>query len=158
MTRVAVVEGVVKNFSQEEIRELHFFETTRIGTKSLLEKLNISINDVNTILFCSIDVWHGHTISHVYAIDPAGAWLKNDSKVAEDGTLALAYAYIRILSGHFKNALVVSECLHGICDFHSVTNIIFDPYYWRRLGLDATSFAAIQASYYMSKHRELRKR
>lgn len=89
---------------------------------------------------------------------PRGAWLKNDSKVAEDGTLALAYAYIRILSGHFRNALVVSECLYGVCNFHSVTNIIFDPYYWRRLGLDATSLAALQASCYMSKYRDVKEK
>ena len=107
------------------------------------------IGDVDNIVTVSNDFWDGRTISSMAVQDAAGSWGKDISTVEGDGTFGVLYAMMRILSGSFDTALVVSHVKGSEGVMNLITNAMFDPIFHRKLGIDATSSAALQARSYM---------
>ena len=120
-------------------------------TCKALEDAGLTIKDIdNTVTLCN-DYWDGRTISCIALTEATGSDKVHTTNIAGDGAYGALMGMMRILSGHFKIALVVaeskgSEAIPGI-----ITNAMFDPIYERMLGSDAVSSAALQARRYMSK-------
>ncbi len=72
--------------------------------------------------------------------------------MASDGTQALFYAMIRILSGETDSALVVAHCKMSQSCPNQVTWGAGDPFFMRPAGVDDLNAAGIQANAYMSAH------
>jgi acetyl-CoA C-acetyltransferase len=70
-----------------------------------------------------------------------------------DGSFAVFYAAMRILSGCYDSCLLVSHCKMSEGNPHLINNAMFDPLYQRILGFDELSTCALQARRYMSKHK-----
>lgn len=122
---------------------------------SLFNTLRISRDDIDTYVFSNNDFMDGRTISEVYLVPRAGAHMKDETKVEADGLNACMYAWMRILSGQYGTALVVSVSLSG-SEFRPllVQNHTLDPVYERpRRLINFISGAALQASAYMAKHK-----
>ncbi|HOB87211.1 MAG TPA: thiolase family protein [Bacillota bacterium] len=117
-------------------------------TKKVLEEAGMEIGQIDMVISASCDTVDGTSISNAYVVDEMGAYMKEESKVEEDGAYALAYAYYRLLTGQYNNCLVVS---HGkISDSAPAfyTNMSCDPFLLRPLGLTGESAAALQARVY----------
>lgn len=153
MRKVAVV-GVTQTkhgapyTSNETVRNL-VYEVV----KELFDETGLTRDEVDTIVTSSSDFWQGMGCSNVFYYDAAGAYLKDSPKVEEDSALAFIYACMRILSGHFDAALVVSvtKCSE-VPSIIDLTGIYFDPFYLRWFGLNEFSVAALQAQLYMNKY------
>lgn len=105
---------------------------------------------VRSIVSCSDDVFDARTISDNAINDAAGAYFRGEEKSAQDGANALAYAMASILSGHDDLVLVVGHCKESQTESRRMcTNLAFDPFYGRPLGLDYLSAAGLQARAYM---------
>ncbi len=90
-------------------RERLTFELTR----GLFDDLGIDRTAVDTTIFCSNDFLDGRTISNCFLEGPAGCYMRDESKVEMDALNGLMYACMRILSGQYRTAMVVSLALTG---------------------------------------------
>jgi len=151
MRKVAIV-GVAQTKHgenlQQTVRELIYDVTVET-----LAKTNLTKDDVDTVVASTSDYWQGMGCSNVFHYDAAAGYLKDSTKAEEDGALGFMYAYMRVLSGHFNTALVVSATKSSeIPSIPTLTNLYCDPFYQRPIGLDDISSAALQARLYMRRY------
>lgn len=149
--KVAIV-GMAQTKYEERKRGQSYPELVYEVTSKVLETTGMGIEDIDNIVTASQDFWDGRTISNVAINEAVGAFMKPESKVASDGILAVLYAYIRILSGSYDTASVVSHCKMSEGSRGLIENCMFDPLYQRILGLDDISTSALQAKRYMCKY------
>lgn len=147
---VAIVGCAISDLEQdiEKTREELVFEVA----KSALEDAGIERKDVCTVVTASTDFLDGRTISNCMLIGAAGAYLKDESKVEEDGLYALLYAFQRVMSGTHKIALVVAHTCSSTFSPHQVTQYMLEPWFDRQNDLlNGITLAALQARMYMEK-------
>ncbi len=151
MDRVAIVGVAQTKFAAAKVDQ-NYAEIAYEVTQSLFNQTGANYNDVENIVTASSDFWDGRTISSMAVQDAVGAWLKSETKVSSDGTLAVLYAMMRILSGSFGTTLVLAHCKSSEGDPTLIGNAVFDPIYQRQLGIDLVAAGALQARAYMEKY------
>ncbi len=137
---------------EAEKPEVNFSEMVYPVVKSLLEKLDIKIFDIDCAVTCSSDFWDGKTISNVAINEVVGGYLRPETKVASDGSQALFYAMLRILSGEYDSALVVAHCKMSQASTNQIHWGQGDPFFMRPMGVDDLSAAGLQATAYMNRY------
>jgi acetyl-CoA C-acetyltransferase len=108
--------------------------------------------DVDNAISCSHDIWDGQTISNIGITDVIGGHLRSEEKMALDGTTAVYYGMVGILSGEYNCTLIMAHTKMSQTNRNIVNNVAFDPIYTRMLGFDYTSAAALQARRYLYKY------
>ena len=107
---------------------------------------------VDTIVSCSDDFFDARTISNNGVTDVLGGHYRAEEKMAQEGLNAIGYAMSVILSGHSDLVLVMGHCKESQSESRNMlTNLGFDPFYGRAVGLDYLNAAALQARAYMAK-------
>jgi len=107
---------------------------------------------VRSIVSCSDDVFDARTISDNGMTDVLGAHYREEEKMAQESLNALGYAMSIILSGHEDAVYVAGHCKESQGESRNIcTNLAYDPFYGRAMGLDYTNVAALQARAYMEK-------
>ena len=151
MRSVAIVGAAQTKFEPAKPGE-GFAELVFDVSRRALEDAGITAKELEQTVTASQDLWDGRTISNFAVSDACGSFMKPESKVAMDGTMAVFYSLARILSGSFANGLVVAHCKMSQGPRAEIYNAVFDPIYQRHLGLDAHSCHAFQARAYMDKY------
>jgi len=107
---------------------------------------------IRNIVTCSDDVFDARTISDAAITDVVGAHFRGEEKAAQDGINGLGYAMASILSGHDDLVLLMGHCKESQPESRNMcTNLAFDPFFCRPLGLDFINASAFQARAYMKK-------
>ena len=107
---------------------------------------------VDTIVSCSDDFFDARTISNNGVTDVLGGHYRAEEKMAQEGLNAIGYAMSVILSGHSDLVLVMGHCKESQSESRNMlTNLGFDPFYGRSVGLDYMNTAGLQARAYMTK-------
>jgi acetyl-CoA C-acetyltransferase len=107
---------------------------------------------IRNIITCSDDVFDARTISDNAISDVVGAHYRGEEKIAQDGINGLGYAMACILSGHDDVVLLAGHCKESQSESRRMcTNLAYDPFYCRPLGLDFVNTNALQAREYMAK-------
>ncbi len=122
-------------------------------TKGIFNDLGIDHNAVDTTIFATNDFLDGRTISNVFLDSPSGVYMKDESKVEMDGLNALMYAAMRILTGPYQTAMLVSL---GLCGYQVSPYLhieyTLNPTYDRQVKLlNELAAAALQARSYLTK-------
>jgi acetyl-CoA C-acetyltransferase len=149
--RVAIV-GYAQSHHQhnmQKTREDMVFEVCR----EALHHAGIQREDVDTVVTASTDFLDGRTISSVFLSMAVGAFMKDESKVEEDGTFALYYGLMRILAGTHEVALVEAHTQGSTLNPHQVSYYTLDPLFDRQIDLlNDIAAAALQARLYMDSY------
>lgn len=107
---------------------------------------------IRNVITCSDDVFDARTISDNGMTDVVGAHFRGEEKTAQDGINGLGYAMASILSGHDDVILLLGHCKESQSESRNMcTNLAFDPFFCRPLGLDFLNVSAFQARAYMKK-------
>jgi acetyl-CoA C-acetyltransferase len=107
---------------------------------------------IRNVVTCSDDVFDARTISDNALTDVVGAHYRGEEKMAQDGINGLGYAMACILSGHDEVVLLAGHCKESQSESRRMcTNLAFDPFYCRPLGMDFTNVNALQARAYQAK-------
>jgi acetyl-CoA C-acetyltransferase len=107
---------------------------------------------IRNIVTCSDDVFDARTISDNGMTDVVGAHYRGEEKIAQDGLNGLGYAMACILSGHDDVVLFMGHCKESQPESrHMCTNLAYDPFYCRPVGMDFLNANAFQARAYMAK-------
>src|SRR2546427_12154354 len=109
MDRVAIVGVAQTKFEAQKI-DKNYAELAYEAVQSLFASTGADYKDIDNVVTASSDFWDGRTISNMAVQDAVGAWMKSETKVSSDGTLAVLYGLMRILSGSFNTTLVVAHC------------------------------------------------
>lgn len=123
--------------------------------ESIVEQTGVTFDmetGIRNVVTCSDDVFDARTISDNGMTDVVGAHYRGEEKAAQDGINALGYAMASILSGHDDVILVLGHCKESQPESRRMcTNLAFDPFFSRPLGLDFLNAGALQARAYMEK-------
>lgn len=148
--RVAIV-GFAQSrhqYDMQQTREDMVFEVCR----EALRHAGILREELDTVVTASTDYLDGRTISNVFLSMAVGAYLKDESKVEEDGAFALFYALMRILSGAHDIALVEAHTQGSTFNPHQVSFYTLDPLFDRQVGiLNDVAAAGLQARAYLDR-------
>lgn len=150
MEKTAII-GVGQTKQVRNNLKQNFAEMVYEATTAALNDAGLEIKDIDNVITVSNDFWDGRTISSMAVQDACGAYEKNVSTVEGDGTFGAYYALTRILSGSYKNTLVVAHSKGSESDTNLITNGMFEPIFTRPLGLDAITSSALQARAYMEE-------
>lgn len=150
MEKTAII-GVGQTKQLRNNLKQNFAEMVYEATTAALNDAGLEIKDIDNVITVSNDFWDGRTISSMAVQDACGAYEKNVSTVEGDGTFGAYYALTRILSGSYKNTLVVAHSKGSESDTNLITNGMFEPIFTRPLGLDAITSSALQARAYMEE-------
>jgi len=147
---IGVAQSKYVESSRDALVDIIFEATARA-----LEDAQLKISDIESVTLAAHDMVDGRAITSMLTAPPAGAYLKDEIRVADDGAFAVALACLRILSGDFPTSLVVSwsKCSESVNDtLHKVANLSYDPFFYRPFALNDVTSSAIQAQRYMSKY------
>ena len=144
--------GYFQSRCEREKREQHITDLVFEVCSGLLNKLKMDIGQVDNIVSCSQDFLDGRTISNRTIPEVEGAYLKSESKVAGDGTQAVFYGMMRILSGKYSTCLVVAHAKMSEGSQNVIANAMFDPFFQRALGFDEINSGALSARRYLHRH------
>ena len=107
---------------------------------------------IRTIITCSDDVFDARTISNNGITDVVGAHFRGEEKMAQESINGLGYAMACVLSGHDDLVLFMGHCKESQGESRRmVSNLAYDPFYCRPLGMDFHNVDALQARSYMEK-------
>jgi len=149
--RVAIV--AVAQIGHRDALSRNIREISYEVTKDILNRVGMKQEELDTIVTSSSDLWEGISCSNMYYSDAIGGTLKDQSKAAEDGAAGFMYGLMRVMSGHFDNALVHAITKSSeIPSLSTLTNLYADPFFQRPIGLDDVSTAAMQATVYMDEY------
>ncbi len=128
-------------------REMQVLKVAR----EALQAAGLKQEDRYTVVTANNDYLDGRTISNMRLVEPAGAWMKNESKAEMDGAYAALYGLWRILSGDHDVALIIGESQASVYARWLPGIMMFDPTFDRqRWLLNEASAAALQARAYMN--------
>ena len=151
LRKVAVV-GSGQVASKEAYPETFMADLGRKAVIAALDNTGLTIDDMDSLVDCSCDMIDGRSISSVFSLEACGGYMKEETKVEGDGTQAVYYAVMRIMSGAFDTALVVSYSKTSESEPHYYTGLQSEPFYMTPMGLDYVSVSALQADTYMRKY------
>jgi acetyl-CoA C-acetyltransferase len=150
MQRVAII-GSAQTLHERRKADKNVEDMIYETVSDLLEQMEMNITDVDTVIGAGDDVLDGRSISNVFTAEYAGAFLKEESKVEDDGAFAAAYAFMRIASGSFDTALIYGYSKSSDSSPQHYSGMIADPFYLRPLGVEAITAAALQAQCYYQR-------
>jgi acetyl-CoA C-acetyltransferase len=145
--------GVAQTKFEGRIINKNYADLVYEVTTNVLEDAGMTIEQIDNVITVSNDFFDGRTISSMAVNDACGSYGKNISTVEGDGTFGILYGAMRIWSGSFGTTLIVAHCKGSDGSMPIITNAMFDPIYYRPLGLDAISSAALQAKAYIDRLR-----
>ena len=123
--------------------------------ESLVDQTGLTFDmdtGVRSVVTCSDDVFDARTISDNGMTDVVGAHYRGEEKMAQDGLNGLGYAMASIMSGHDDLVLLMGHCKESQSESrHMCTNLAFDPFFTRPLGLDYLNACGLQARAYMAR-------
>lgn len=108
--------------------------------------------EMDCITISAGDQIDGRPISSMLEACPAGAYLKDEIKVTEEGSYAAILAGMRILSGVFDTALVVSWSKCSETFVAQVSNYSAEPFFTRSCGLNYITAEAMLLSQYEKEY------
>lgn len=151
MKKVAIV-GSAQTIHERRKADQNVEEMIFETVTALLEKTGLKTTDVEMVIGAGDDVMDGRSISNVFTAEYAGAFMKEESKVEDDGAFAACYAYMRIAAGAFDTILVYGYSKASDSSPQHYSGMIADPFYLRPLGIEAITAAALQAQCYFQKY------
>jgi acetyl-CoA C-acetyltransferase len=107
--------------------------------------------DIDSVVIAASDAKDGRCISSMLTAHAAGAYLKDEIKVADEGAFGLLAAALRLLTGEFHTSLVVTWSKPSESPYQQVQTLQADPFYHRPFGLNHTTSMALLASAYQRR-------
>lgn len=123
------------------------FDTVRVA----LADASCGIADIDTIVLAAHDLVDGRSLSSMVTAPAAGAYLRDEMRVSDDGLVALSLAAAAVQSGHAKRALVAAWGRPSESNIEAAAARAFDPFTEQPLGLTDLGISALRLGAYMRR-------
>lgn len=108
--------------------------------------------DVEAVTCACEDLIDGRGLSNMITGPAAGAYLRDETRLSEDGLAALSLAAAQIESGTFDRVLVAAWGRAAEGDPDRISAQGYDPFTAQPLGLGDMAVSALRASAYLRRH------
>jgi acetyl-CoA C-acetyltransferase len=149
--QVAIV-GIGQTKYAESRNDVALTELIFEASRKALEDAGLDRKDLDTVVLACQDLVDGRSIANQTAVGASGAYLKDEIRVCNDGAYAVVLGCLQILSGHSQRTLVVSWSKCSETSINTLTNLWFDPFYYRPIALNEVTSLALQAASYMQRY------
>ena len=123
------------------------------AASAALRDAGCTVNDIDGICLAASDQLDGRAISSMLLAGPAGGYLKDEIKVTEDSSLALAAAAIRVEAGAAHRVLAVSWSPSSESDPNTAVGVNVDPVFARPIGAHPMAHEGMEVGRYCALHR-----
>lgn len=148
--RVAIV-GV--GFSEFGILKEPFYNISFLAAKKAIEDASIERGEIDSFVLGGYDnLGVGRTISNMYTAPAAGAYLRHETRVADDAAFALALAFMRVKSGLSDLCMVLGFGKSSETPIELVELQSLDPFFLRPFNLSLQMSFAMQSFCYRKKY------
>lgn len=156
--RVAIVSMAQVNYSEK--RAYSPEELAYQAIRPVLQETGLRFlpayekGGIDASLICHEHSRIARPFSASLIVDVAGANLRPDEKVDQDGAVGVLEAFWQIAAGEFETVLVIAvgQDSTAASGGNAIENKVFDPFFCRPLGLDNVQAAALQAQRYAHKY------
>ncbi len=142
---IAVLSTQTLEVAHETSRSLE--EMTFDVTSGALASAGLTPAELDAVVISGNDQTDGRVISCMVAGGPVAGVDRDVTMIASSGDHALIYGYLRLLAGQSRNVLVVGwgKPSESVSPEHAEL-VSAEPYLLRRIGMNQTLAAALQAS------------
>ncbi|MBE0480189.1 MAG: thiolase family protein [Dehalococcoidia bacterium] len=153
--RVGIVAVAQTKFEQRK-SDKHVAELMYEVSRDVMGQTGLDFSAGKNGLTCTTaagyDLFSGPAGAYMFLGYVVGAYQREDERVLEDGSLAVYYGAMQILSGHAETALLVAYNKESQVSNNQIEWVGMDQVYQRRLGIDFVSAAALQAMRYITRN------
>jgi acetyl-CoA C-acetyltransferase len=114
--------------------------------RAMLDDSGLRFADVDAVVVSAHDLVDGRSLSSMVSSPAAGAYLRDEVRLGDDGAAALAMAVTRVRAGLSRNCIVAAWGRASEGDPASIANALFDPFFTKPLGLTEIAVSALRAS------------
>lgn len=127
--------------SQRSLTDLIFDTVT-----GALANAGARMDQMDSVVLAAHDLIDGRSLSSMVTAPAAGAYMRDEIRLAEDGLVAASLAAARIEAGESEFSVVAACGRASEGDFQRTSRTSFDPFMIQPLGLDEFSVSALRLS------------
>ncbi|WP_428343200.1 hypothetical protein [Mycobacterium sp.] len=117
-----------------------------------LRAADCTMNDMDGVVIAAHDLVDGRSLSSMITGPAAGAYLRDEIRVSDDGLVAVSLAAARIQAGEAGKVIVAAWGRASEGDVERSSRVAFDPVTEQPLGLSDRAVSALRASAYLKLH------
>lgn len=124
--------------------------------RTALDDSGHAIHDIDSVVLAAHDVVDGRSLSSMVTAPAAGAYLKDETRLAEDGLAAVSLGSARIEADESQLCLVAAWGRASEGNYPHTSRFALDPFLVQPFGLDEFGLSSLRLSEWMSRHGEHR--
>jgi acetyl-CoA acetyltransferase len=148
---VIAVEGVAMELTSADRRRA-LPELIFSCVSAALANAGCALRDVDAVTIACEDLIDGRSLSSMITGPAAGAYLRDEIRLSEDGLAALSLAAAQLESGMFDRVLVAAWGRPAESDPELASTRGFDPFTTQPFGLTDLTVSALRASAYLRRY------
>jgi acetyl-CoA C-acetyltransferase len=117
-----------------------------------LADARVAIRDVDGVVLAAHDLTDGRSLSSMVTAPAAGAYLKDEVRLGEDGASALVVGTARVRAGASRRTIVAAWGRASEGDPDAIANALFEPFFTRPLGLTEIAVSALRAGAALARY------
>jgi acetyl-CoA C-acetyltransferase len=145
------VEGVALELTSADRRRA-LPELIFSCASAALTDAGLTLRDVDAVTIACEDLIDGRSLSSMITGPAAGAYLRDEIRLSEDGLAALSLAAAQLQSGTFERVLVAAWGRPAEADPELASAAGFDPFTTQPFGLTDLTVSALRASAYLRRY------
>jgi acetyl-CoA C-acetyltransferase len=122
--------------------------------REALAASNVAMDQIDSVILAAHDVVDGRSLSSMVTAPAAGAYLRDEIRLAEDGLAAVSVASARIEAGETEFAIVAAWGRASEGDYTHTSRFAFDPFLAQPFALDEFSLSSLRLSGWLAEHGE----
>ena len=122
------------------------------GVSAALADAGMPIANVDSIVLSAHDLVDGRSLSSMVTAPAAGAYMRDEIRLSEDGLVAASLGSARIEAGESDFTIVAAWGRASEGDLLAVSRAGFDPFLQQPFGLSGMEVSAFRLSRWMSRH------
>ncbi|MDR0344233.1 MAG: hypothetical protein LBI49_14210 [Nocardiopsaceae bacterium] len=122
------------------------------ATRTALERASIRWRDIDSVVLGAHDVTDGRSLTSMVTAPAAGAYLKDEIRLGEDGASAFVLGTAQVRSGSCGACIVAAWGRASESDPDAVAAALFDPFFSQPLGLTEITVSALRAGAALARY------
>lgn len=149
--RIAIV-GIGQTYHKSKRPDVNDVELMNEAVRAALEDAQLTIKDIEAVVMANMDLFEGHYLVDMWAVEGIGSYRKPGMKVQTGGTTGGTVAccgFYHAASGLFDTVLIVGYQKQDTSDSRAALMTWSDPIWDRHLHKGAIGLHARRAALYM---------
>lgn len=122
------------------------------GVSAALVDAKMTMAPIDSVVLAAHDTIDGRSLTSMVTSPAAGAYLRDEIRITDDGLNAVSIAAARIEAGESEWAVVAAWGRGSEGDYQHVSRFSFDPGYGQPLGFQDLSVSALRKAAWLAAH------